>query len=161
MGNSTSAGRMSPRTLLTTTISDELKLATNFQSKVIGIAIKDRGAILPAGHAANGAYWYDPKTGQFVTSSYYMDELPKWVNQFNKRKIVDSMYKLNWNPVLANDIYEKYCTEDDAPYEYVPFQSEKRKMPYSLSQYIGKDYYHIVHNYFSHQLPFTLIIPIK
>ena len=53
------------------------------------------------------------------------------------------MYKLNWNPVLANDIYEKYCTEDDAPYEYVPFQSEKRKMPYSLSQYIGKDYYKI------------------
>ena len=67
---------MSPHNLLVTTIGDELRLATNFTSKVIGIAIKDRGAILPAGHSANGAYWYDNKTGDWITSSYYIRNFP-------------------------------------------------------------------------------------
>jgi len=72
VGSNTDEGKMSPRNMLVTTVGDELRLATNFKSKVIGIAIKDRGAILPAGHAANAAYWYDSKTGNFITSTYYM-----------------------------------------------------------------------------------------
>ncbi|TMO91596.1 alkaline phosphatase family protein, partial [Pseudoalteromonas sp. S3260] len=70
------------RNMLTTTITDELRLASNFKSKVIGIAIKDRGAIIPAGHSANGAYWFDAKSGYFITSTYYRNELPGWVNDF-------------------------------------------------------------------------------
>ncbi len=78
------AGKMSPHNMLSTTIGDQLKISTDFKSKVIGIALKDRAAILPAGHSADAAYWWDDSAGHFITSSYYMDKLPDWVNQFNK-----------------------------------------------------------------------------
>ena len=84
IGSKSAAGCMSPRNLLTTTIGDELKIATDFNAKVIGISIKDRASILPAGHSANAAYWIDNSTGTFITSSYYMDKLPEWVSKFNK-----------------------------------------------------------------------------
>ena len=78
-------GQMSPCNLLATTIGDQLRLHTDFASKVIGVSYKDRAAILPAGRAANAAYWLDPKNGQFITSTYYMTELPEWVNQMNRQ----------------------------------------------------------------------------
>ena len=74
---------MSPCNLLSTTIGDQIRLATDFNSKVIGVALKDSAAILPAGRSANAAYWYDTKAGKFVTSTYYMPQLPKWVDKFN------------------------------------------------------------------------------
>src|ERR1017187_10147627 len=92
IGSTTDAGQMSPHNLLVTTIGDELRLATNFRSKVIGIALKDRAAILPAGHSANGAYWYDDKTGDWITSSYYMRELPKWLKDLNAKKLTDQYF---------------------------------------------------------------------
>lgn len=79
-----SDGHNSPRNLLANTIGDQLKLATDFKSKVIGVALKDRAAILPAGHTADAAYWWDTKAGHFITSSYYMDKLPRWVENFNR-----------------------------------------------------------------------------
>ena len=85
VGSSTTAGKRSPRNLLATTIGDELRLATKFASRVYGVALKDRAAILPAGHSANGAFWYDSKGGCFITSTYYMDQLPSWVQAFNSR----------------------------------------------------------------------------
>lgn len=84
VGSANDAGRMSPANLLSTTIGDQLRLATDFKSKVIGVALKDRAAILPAGRSANAAYWYDVKGGKFVSSTYYMDRLPQWVESFNK-----------------------------------------------------------------------------
>ena len=138
---SAKAGAMSPRNMLTTTLTDELRLATNFASKVIGIAIKDRGAILPAGHAANAAYWYDNTTGNFITSSYYkMNELPQWVQQFNNRKMVDSFYKLNWNLYLPANVYSKYCSDDNVPYERQISKSDQKNFPHQLEQYAGKEY---------------------
>ena len=77
-------GKCSPRNLLCGTIGDALKIATDFKSKVIGVALKDRAAILPAGHGADAAYWWDGKRNQFITSTYYMDKLPQWVNTFNR-----------------------------------------------------------------------------
>ncbi len=77
-------GCMSPKNLLATTIGDQIRLHTDFQSKVIGVSYKDRAAILPAGRSANGAYWLDTKYGQFITSTYYMTELPGWVKAYNK-----------------------------------------------------------------------------
>ena len=77
-------GRMSPRNMLATTIGDQLRLHTDFQSKVIGVSYKDRAAILPAGHSATAAYWLDTKNGQFITSTYYMNELPTWAKQQNR-----------------------------------------------------------------------------
>lgn len=84
VGTDNEAGRRSPRNMLATTIGDELKVATSFASKVVGVALKDRAAILPAGHSADGAYWMDFDKGTFITSTYYMQELPKWVADYNK-----------------------------------------------------------------------------
>lgn len=140
VGSTTTAGKMSPRNLLVSTVTDELKLATNAQSKVIGVALKDRASILPAGHAADAAYWYDYKTGDFITSSYYADDLPDWVKAFNNRKLVDSFYALNWDLYLPKDVYDKYSTADYSPYEAKPLGKDSSVFPYNLSQFIGKDY---------------------
>jgi predicted AlkP superfamily pyrophosphatase or phosphodiesterase len=140
-GQTEEDGQMSPKNMLTTTICDELKIATNFRNKVIGIAIKDRGAILPAGHSADAAYWYEGRTGNFISSSFYkMTQLPAWVQQFNRRKIVDSLYKLNWKLSLPAEVYTQYATEDIKPYESKPLGREATGFPYDLSAFIGKDY---------------------
>ena len=139
IGSNTDAGQMSPHNLLVTTIGDELRLATNFRSKVIGIALKDRAAILPAGHSANGAYWYDDKTGDWITSSYYMSDLPKWLKDLNTKKLTDLYYAKEWNTLYPLDTYVQ-STADDEPYEYKPFGANTRGFPYNLSQFIGKNY---------------------
>jgi hypothetical protein len=136
----TEDGQMSPKNMLVTSICDELRLATNFQSKVVGIALKDRGAILPAGHSANAAYWYEGKTGNFISSTWYMKELPAWVNRFNARKLVDSLYKLNWSLRMPAEEYTKYATEDIRPYESKPLGRDALGFPYDLSAFVGKDY---------------------
>ena len=88
------AGKMSPHRMLTTTFSDELKLFSP-QSKVFGISIKDRGAILPAGHMANGAFWMG-KSGEWISSSYYYEQLPEWLLQFQQDKPATSYFKGAW-----------------------------------------------------------------
>ena len=85
VGSDWKKGRVSPRKLLSTTIGDQLRMHTDFRSKVIGVSFKDRAAILPAGRAANAAYWIDTKNLCFVSSSYYMDELPEWAKAYNKQ----------------------------------------------------------------------------
>ena len=139
VGSNSTWGKMSPRNMFATTVGDELRLATNFQSKVIGIALKDRGAILPAGHSANAAYWYD-YAGRFITSTYYMKELPAWVQAFNNRNLVDSLYKYKWDISLPKSTYPKYCTADDKWYENKPLGTDQTMFPYDLSRFIGKDY---------------------
>lgn len=76
-------GKASPVNLLASTIGDQLRLHTDFKSKVIGVSYKDRASILPAGRSANAAYWIDTKNRQFITSTWYMQELPKWAQDFN------------------------------------------------------------------------------
>jgi predicted AlkP superfamily pyrophosphatase or phosphodiesterase len=139
VGSSTKAGEMSPRNLLTTTVTDELRLATNFRSKVIGIALKDRGSILPAGHSANAAYWYDYSTGSFITSTYYGTELPDWVIRFNDRKLVDQYYQKGWKTLYPPISYTQ-GTADQMPWEGKPFGAEQKGFPYDLSGFVGKDY---------------------
>lgn len=95
VGTNGKAGRRSPRNMLATTIGDELKQAFDFECKVLGVAIKDRAAILPAGHSADGAYWWDKEVGHFVTSTYYMDRLPNWVEKFNRKYNTEPKYDLN------------------------------------------------------------------
>ena len=116
VGSSSDAGKMSPRNLLATTITDELKLATNFRSKVIGVALKDRGAILPAGHLADAAYWFDDASGNMITSTYYMTELPKWVQAFNEKKLPEKYLKQNWNTLYDLNTYTQ-SLPDNNPYE--------------------------------------------
>ena len=85
VGSDSKAGLASPKNMLANTIGDQLRLSNDFKSRVFGVAMKDRAAILPAGHSANAAYWYDNSVGHFISSTYYMEELPKWVLDFNKR----------------------------------------------------------------------------
>lgn len=124
IGSTSKAGKMSPNRMLTTTITDELRLATNFGSKTIGIALKDRGSILPAGHAANAAYFYDGSVGSFITSSYYMKALPSWVNEFNRKQLAEQYIKKNWTTLLPIAQYFE-SHEDDAPFEEA-FSNEKK-----------------------------------
>ncbi|MDB5142114.1 MAG: alkaline phosphatase family protein [Mucilaginibacter sp.] len=116
VGSTSTAGEMSPRNLLTTTVTDELKLATNFRSKVIGIALKDRGGILPAGHTANAAYWFDDKNGSWISSTYYMKELPQWVKDFNDQKLPEAYLKSDWIPLYPIDTYVQ-TLPDNSKYE--------------------------------------------
>ncbi|MBI5371803.1 MAG: alkaline phosphatase family protein [Sphingobacteriales bacterium] len=136
VGSTSALGKMSPRNLLVTTICDELRLATNFRSKVIGVAIKDRGGILPAGHSANAAYWYDNTNGNWISSTYYMKELPRWVSDFNSRKIVDHYYEKGWSLLYPAGSYVQ-STADDKAYEAKPFGAA---FPYDLKKWAGKDY---------------------
>ena len=86
----------SPRNLLADTLGDELKLATQGKSRVFGVSLKDRAAILPAGFAADGAYWIDPKTGTWITSTYYRDQLPQWAQDFNNSKRAEKYLNRDW-----------------------------------------------------------------
>lgn len=123
---------MSPKNLISTTITDELELATNFRSKVIGVAIKDRGSILPAGHAGDAAYWYESASGNFVSSTWYMKELTPWANEFNQKKWVDQLYKRNWELSFPFETYVQSHIADPA---YV-----KSPFPRKLESNIGKNY---------------------
>ena len=133
LGTTSVSGKMSPKNLFTSTIGDELKLASNFRSKVIGVALKDRGSILPAGNSADAAYWHDPYSNNMVTSTYYMKELPKWVESFNARKVADSLLSKPWTTLLPIEKYTE-SSPDNTPYEGL-FDGEKTPtFPHNLPQ---------------------------
>ena len=98
-------GKMSPYNLKVSTVTDQLKYATNSRSKVIGISLKDRGSILPAGHAADAAYWFDAKSGRWITSTYYMKELPKWLKEYNSKNMPEKYLSKDWNPTYPISTY--------------------------------------------------------
>ncbi|HEA30167.1 MAG TPA: alkaline phosphatase family protein [Leeuwenhoekiella sp.] len=105
VGTTSSAGQMSPHRLKTTTITDQNRIFTQMRGKTIGVSIKDRASILPAGHAANAAYWFQGlEEGNFITSSYYIDALPKWVNDFNASAKAKS-YLRTWKTLLDIETY--------------------------------------------------------
>jgi len=95
VGGAPGAGS-SPRRMLVSTVGDELKMADTGRSRVIGISLKDRAAVLPAGHMANAAYWFDTATGNFVSSTFYFEELPAWVKDFNRAHAVDRFGGVTW-----------------------------------------------------------------
>ncbi|HKX00444.1 MAG TPA: alkaline phosphatase family protein [Bryobacteraceae bacterium] len=94
LGGSGGAGA-SPHRLLVSTLGDEMKIA-NGHTRVVGISLKDRSAILPAGHMADGAFWFDQKTGQFVSSTYYFQALPNWVSEYNATHPADRYKGATW-----------------------------------------------------------------
>ncbi|MFM2118425.1 MAG: hypothetical protein RL316_1615 [Bacteroidota bacterium] len=150
VGSSSPQGKMSPKNMLVTTVADELRLATNFKSKVVGVAIKDRGAILPAGHSANAAYWYDNSVGKWISSTYYMQTLPAWAVDFNNKNLTDSYYEKGWSLLYDSSTYLQ-STADNKPYEAKPFGNN---FPYDLKKYIGKDYGKVNTTYFGNELTF-------
>lgn len=121
----------SPKNLECTTITDELKLFFNQRSKVFGVSLKNRGAILPTGHLANQAFWYDISSGEFITSSFYNRPVPKWLKKFNNLKRADSILNLTWSPILEDSKY-RGSTLDDSPLEKIHKGREKSTFPYNL-----------------------------
>jgi predicted AlkP superfamily pyrophosphatase or phosphodiesterase len=109
-------GKMSPRNLLVTTITDELMLSDNFRSRVVGVSLKDRAAILPAGHTGTAAFWLADSIGHFITSNYYMTRLPAWADSFNSREPIKAFVRNKWTPLYPKDTYGQSDT-DDQPYE--------------------------------------------
>lgn len=143
VGTDTENGKMSPNRMLSPSLGDAVGIHNLFKGKVIGMSIKDRGAILPAGHSADAAYWFDYETGDFISSSYYMNELPKWVNDYNKKRNVDTYVKEGWNTLLPIDQYTE-STADDTPYERSVTNSEKPVFPYDLKPAVDEHGYKIL-----------------
>jgi len=139
VGSTSPAGKMSPANLLATTITDELRLATNKQSKVIAICLKDRGSILPAGHMANGAYWYDGSNGNWITSTYYLPALPTWVQNFNSRRLPDTYLNQPWNTLLPLAQYTE-STPDDNEFENKFSEESRPVFPHDLPKQRGTTY---------------------
>ena len=133
LGIENSKKGFSARNLLSTNISDELKISTNQNAKVISVSLKDRAAILPAGHMANGAYWFDLNSGNFVSSTYYMKNLPQWVTAFNKQKKAESYLEQNWNLLLPDNDYP-LSLADDNDYEIKWIGKDKPVFPYNLKE---------------------------
>lgn len=133
VGVTSGNGDVSPWRLLSSTVTDELKLFTQKRSKVIGISIKDRGAALPAGHMADAAYWYDAKSGKFISSTYYLTQLPEWVTAFNAKNLADIYLSQEWKTVLPINQYTE-SGPDDTPYERKFKGKDKPTFPYKLSE---------------------------
>ncbi|KGL64251.1 alkaline phosphatase PafA [Polaribacter sp. Hel1_85] len=117
VGNNGLNGKKSPKRLYTSTITDQLHLAQNMHGKTIGISIKDRSAILPAGHTANAAYWYDGDNyNTWITSTFYMKDLPKWVKDFNLDNKADEYLNKPWETLYDIKSYTN-SRDDDNIYE--------------------------------------------
>jgi predicted AlkP superfamily pyrophosphatase or phosphodiesterase len=133
VGTTTAAGQMSPKNEMTTTMTDQLRLDTNFQGKVIGISIKDRASILPAGHLANAAYWFDGgNEGRFISSTFYINKLPQWVKSFNDSRQVDN-YMKTWDTYYEINTYTESIADKnifEKPFEGL----EQATFPYDLKK---------------------------
>ena len=136
VGSDSKAGLMSPKNLLVSTITDQLKIANNFESKTIGIALKDRGSILPAGHTANAAYWFDSKNGAWITSSFYMNDLPQWVKDFNSMKMPQKYMAEGWKTLLPIEKYTE-STADNQAYEAKLSGEKTATFPHELAAQSG------------------------
>ena len=156
VGTKSKAALMSPRNLWTTTIGDEMKIATNGLAKVVGVALKERASILPAGHSADGAYWFDDETGNFVTSSFYMDRLPSWVNTFNHEKHPAHYLSSPWTTLYDASAYTE-STADANNYEEEVRPGVNATLPLDLPALYKKYGYSIIrHTPFGNSLTLDL-----
>lgn len=132
LGSESGAGEMSPSRLLVGTLGDAFKLFTQGQSKVYGVALKDRGAILPAGHSADGAFWFDGgKHGKWVSSTYYFADLPNWANRYNQNHFAKKLMEQDWNTLYPLTTYAN-SGPDNTAYEG-KFKGEERPVfPHKL-----------------------------
>ena len=145
VGTTSEAGLMSPRNLWVTTIGDEMKIASNGRAKVVGVALKDRASILPAGHNPDGTFWFDDKSGNFITSTYYMNQLPKWVEAFNDKKLPEHYLSEKWNTLYPKDTYTE-STSDENEYENGIKKGVKATLPLNLPELYKKYGYNIIRN---------------
>ena len=105
VGGSFETGLFSPANLLSSTFADELEMATCGEAKVFGIGFREMGAILTAGHSADGAYWYDDRTGTWMSSTYYTQALPGWLMDFNAMMFSEKYINSVWTPLMEPSLY--------------------------------------------------------
>lgn len=137
VGTPSNAGKMSPHRMTVTTITDQLRLHTQMRGKVIAVAIKDRGAVLPGGHTANAAYWFSGSNeGNWISSSYYMSDLPRWVKKYNDSRVVEN-YKKSWTTLKNINSYVE-SGPDNNEYEGL-FETETAPtFPHSTPNMLSK-----------------------
>jgi len=134
VGYDGSRGKRSPTWLRSTTIADELELATNGRAKTVGLANKDRGAILAAGRMADAAFWYvGGDEGKYISSTWYLEDLPDWLKTFNARNLADEYLNGTWETLLPIDQYTQSIA-DDNPYETIMPTKERPVFPYNLKE---------------------------
>ncbi len=145
VGTNSDAGRMSPRNFIGSNFSDQMRL--HYQSKVVGISIKDRGAILPAGKKPTGAFWFESDSGNFISSSYYGPELPQWVQEFNERRRAEQFIGQTWDRLLDPSHYQypddrsgegKLADENTSTFPHKVFPSKKEGFETILPTPFGK-----------------------
>jgi len=129
-----SGGNKSPYRMVTTTVTDQLRLAQNMRGKTISVAIKDRSSILPSGHTANAAYWFQgDNDGKFITSTFYMNELPKWVQDFNNNGKANNYLNTTWDTYYDISTYTE-TLPDNNEYEGIFNGKTTPTFPYNLSE---------------------------
>ena len=136
VGAAAKYGKVAPTNLKVTTVADQNRIFTQMKGKTIGVSIKDRGAVFPSGHTANGAYWFEGlDEGKWITSSYYMDELPLWVKDFNARSNI-SNYVKTWNTLYDINLYQE-SGPDNSNYEKGFNGKANPVFPYNLKDLKG------------------------
>ena len=134
LGGETGDAASSPRRLMASTLGDELRLQTNDRSKVIGISVKDRSAILPAGRHANAAYWLNQRTGRMVSSNYYFNQLPAWVQSYNAARPADKFFGARWERLLPVSEYLKRAGEDAPLWENIgDVKGDTNQFPHTIT----------------------------
>lgn len=114
IGADDAEGEMSPKNLWSSTISDQLKLSQDFHSKTIAVAIKDRGSILAGGHTSDASYWYSSKIGGWISSSYYMQKLPDWVEKINAGHPIEKYLTKPWETLYPLETYRKAAPDNNS-----------------------------------------------
>lgn len=132
VGSNSDEGKMSPHRMLTTTITDELRLSTNMKAKVVSVSIKDRGSVLPGGHTGS-SFWYDKESGNFITSTFYMNHLPQWVDKFNNKGLPAKYLNKKWDLLLSEKSYYEDL-EEYSVYETIFKGVDKPDFPYDLKK---------------------------
>lgn len=138
VGTKNKSGKMSPKNQLSSTIGDELKMSTNQNAKVFAVSLKDRSAILPAGHAADAAFWFDDETGNFISSTWYLNDLPQWLKNYNDKKMARMYLEKGWNTLYPISTYSNSIT-DDNKYEMAPISKATPAFPYDYKPALEKN----------------------
>ena len=133
VGTTTKGMGVSARNQLSTTLGDELKMTYGGRSKVLALSLKDRASALPAGHMADGAFWLDVNTGDFISSTFYMTKLPAWVTEFNAQKKADAYRQQTWSPLKSASAYLN-SLPDSNRYERIFKGKTAATFPYDLSK---------------------------
>lgn len=148
VGTESPLGQMSPRNFIGNTVADELRLARP-KGKVIGLSIKDRGAILPAGKRPMGAYWFESASGHFITSTYYLPQLPAWVQEFNARKLPASYVGQKWERLLDATAYQ---WPDEGPGEGKLSGEKTVSFPHTIAESKTEGFETVIPTPFGNQL---------